>query len=209
MAENKLLEELRAKLTDSVEENNKFLRSEAERFAKEGNAEGVNAATLLLVEIMPEEQKQEVERLTHLDGMRLDEMQNKIVKLINEKNMTEAKTLSERLYKKITVVYSVGDRAKFVSLRNPFEDNLYQLKYKPDDKILIIDDFLANGCALLGLIDLVKSAGASVEGIGIVIEKGFQSGGRAIRKMGIDLKSLAIIESMNAETGEVVFSDEE
>ncbi len=78
-----------------------------------------------------------------------------------------------------------------------------------DDKVLIVDDFLANGCALLGLIDLVKSAGASVEGIGIVIEKGFQSGGQQIRDMGIDLQSLAILEGMNADTGEIVFSDEE
>jgi tetratricopeptide (TPR) repeat protein len=136
MAENKILEELRAKLTDSFEENNNFLRGEAERFAKEGNTEGVNAATLLLVEIMPEEMKQEAERLTHIDGMRLDEMQNKIVQLINEKNMNEAKTLAERLYKKITIDYRDGDNARFVSLRNPFEDNLYQLKYKNDDKVL-------------------------------------------------------------------------
>ncbi|MBO4416438.1 MAG: xanthine phosphoribosyltransferase [Lachnospiraceae bacterium] len=85
-------------------------------------------------------------------------------------------------------------------------DVIVSKKYiKPDDKILIIDDFLANGCALLGLIDLVKSAGASVEGIGIVIEKGFQSGGKTIREMGIDLKSLAIVESMDAETGNIVF----
>ncbi len=85
-------------------------------------------------------------------------------------------------------------------------DVIVSKKYiKPDDKILIIDDFLANGCALLGLIDLVRSAGASVEGIGIVIEKGFQSGGKTIREMGIDLKSLAIVESMDAETGNIVF----
>ena len=89
-------------------------------------------------------------------------------------------------------------------------DVIVSKKYlKADDKVLIIDDFLANGCALLGLIDIVKSAGASVEGIGIVIEKGFQTGGAEIRKMGIDLKSLAIIESMNPETGEIVFSDED
>ena len=136
MAENKILEELRAKLTGSDEEKNKFLRSEAERFAAEGNTEGVRAATMLLVEIMPEEQKQEVERLTHLDGMRLDEMQEKIVKLINEKNMNEAKTLAERLYKKITVDYRDTDNAKFVSLRNPFEDNLYQLKYNHEKRTL-------------------------------------------------------------------------
>lgn len=77
----------------------------------------------------------------------------------------------------------------------------------PDDHILIIDDFLANGCALLGLLDLVKSAGATTEGIGIVIEKGFQDGGEKIRRTGIQLESLAIVESMNDETGEVVFRD--
>ena len=89
-------------------------------------------------------------------------------------------------------------------------DVIVSKKYiSPDDRILIIDDFLANGCALLGLIDIVRSAGASLEGIGIVIEKGFQAGGKQIRDMGIDLKSLAIIESMNSETGEIVFSDEE
>ena len=66
----------------------------------------------------------------------------------------------------------------------------------PEDRVLIIDDFLANGCALEGLTDLVHSAGATVEGIGIVIEKGFQSGGEMIRKKGIRLESLAIIESM-------------
>ncbi|WFR55144.1 xanthine phosphoribosyltransferase [Anaerocolumna sp. AGMB13025] len=74
-----------------------------------------------------------------------------------------------------------------------------------EDRVLIIDDFLANGCALAGLIDLVRSAGAKVEGIGIVIEKGFQSGGDMIRSMGVRLESLAIIDSMNAEDGSVVF----
>jgi len=74
-----------------------------------------------------------------------------------------------------------------------------------EDRILIIDDFLANGCALAGLIDLVRSAGASVEGIGIVIEKGFQNGGDMIRSMGVRLESLAILESMNAEDGTIEF----
>ncbi|HBA63854.1 MAG TPA: xanthine phosphoribosyltransferase [Lachnospiraceae bacterium] len=67
----------------------------------------------------------------------------------------------------------------------------------PEDHVLIIDDFLANGCALLGLIDIVKSAGASIEGAGIVIEKGFQDGGRKIRDMGIRVESLAIVDSMS------------
>lgn len=74
-----------------------------------------------------------------------------------------------------------------------------------EDHVLIIDDFLANGCALLGLIDLVTNAGATVEGIGIAIEKGFQKGGELIREKGIQLESLAIVESMDANTGEIIF----
>lgn len=76
-----------------------------------------------------------------------------------------------------------------------------------DDRVLIIDDFLANGCAMVGLIDLVISSGASVEGIGIVIEKGFQTGGEIIREMGLRLESLAIIDSMDSEKGTVVFRE--
>ena len=77
-----------------------------------------------------------------------------------------------------------------------------------DDHVLIIDDFLANGCALLGLIDIVKKSGATLEGAGIVIEKGFQRGGDAIRAKGIHLESLAIVESMNDKTGEIVFREQ-
>ena len=77
-----------------------------------------------------------------------------------------------------------------------------------DDHILIIDDFLANGCALQGLIASAKSAGASVEGIGIVIEKGFQIGGQVIRNLGVQLESLAIIDAMDAETGTVTFREQ-
>ena len=75
----------------------------------------------------------------------------------------------------------------------------------PEDHILIIDDFLANGCALLGLTDLVESAGATVEGIGIAIEKGFQQGGKIIREKGFQLESLAIVESMNAADNTITF----
>ena len=74
-----------------------------------------------------------------------------------------------------------------------------------DDHVLIIDDFLANGCALQGLISIVQSAGATVEGIGIAVEKGFQTGGRIIRNLGYQLESLAIVESMDAENGTVQF----
>ena len=66
----------------------------------------------------------------------------------------------------------------------------------PEDHVLIIDDFLANGCALMGLISIVKDAGATIEGAGIVIEKGFQQGGDQIRKLGVHLEALAIISSM-------------
>ena len=73
------------------------------------------------------------------------------------------------------------------------------------EHVLIIDDFLANGCALKGLISIAEDAGATVEGLGIVIEKGFQDGGKIIRDMGYHLESLAIVESMDAETGKVHF----
>lgn len=73
------------------------------------------------------------------------------------------------------------------------------------DRVLIIDDFLANGCALQGLIQIVQHAGAVVEGVGIVIEKGFQPGGTIIRNLGYQLESLAIVESMDSGTGEIRF----
>ena len=76
------------------------------------------------------------------------------------------------------------------------------------ERVLLIDDFLANGCALQGLIGIVQSAGATVEGIGIAIEKGFQTGGRMIRNMGYQLESLAIVDDMNWETGEIKFREE-
>ena len=76
------------------------------------------------------------------------------------------------------------------------------------DKVLIIDDFLANGCALQGLLSIVAQAGAITEGIGIAIEKGFQSGGRIIRNLGYRLESLAIVDAMDAETGTVTFREQ-
>jgi xanthine phosphoribosyltransferase len=75
----------------------------------------------------------------------------------------------------------------------------------PDDHVLIIDDFLANGCALQGLISIVESAGATVEGLGIAIEKGFQDGGTRIRNLGYRLESLAIVDAMDSATGGITF----
>lgn len=85
-------------------------------------------------------------------------------------------------------------------------DVIVSKKYLDEgDHILIVDDFLANACALDGLIEISEKAGVVIEGIGIVIEKGFQRGGASLRERGYPLSSLAIIESMNAETGEIVF----
>lgn len=77
-----------------------------------------------------------------------------------------------------------------------------------EDHVLIIDDFLANGCALQGLIQIVKAAGGTVEGIGIAIEKGFQTGGTVIRNLGYRLESLAIVDAMDASTGEITFREQ-
>ena len=76
------------------------------------------------------------------------------------------------------------------------------------DCVLIIDDFLANGCALQGLISITETSGATVAGLGIAIEKGFQIGGRVIRNLGYQLESLAIVESMDAEKGTVEFREQ-
>lgn len=76
------------------------------------------------------------------------------------------------------------------------------------DYVLIIDDFLANGCALNGLLDIAQKAGATVEGVGIAVEKGFQRGGELIRQKGIRVESLAIIESMDADSGNIVFKEQ-
>ena len=85
-------------------------------------------------------------------------------------------------------------------------DVIVSKKYlNPGDNILIIDDFLANGCAVNGLIQIINESGATLKGVGIAIEKGFQDGGKILREKGVRVESLAIIESMDASTGEVVF----
>ena len=78
----------------------------------------------------------------------------------------------------------------------------------PQDRVLIVDDFMANGCAMQGLISIVESADAVVEGLGVVIEKGFQEGGWRMRNLGYRLESLAIIEAMDAKTGKITFKEE-
>lgn len=75
----------------------------------------------------------------------------------------------------------------------------------PDDHVLIVDDFMANGCAMEGLLEICHEAGAAVEGIGIAIEKGFEPGGKRLREQGYCVDSLAIVESTDPETNEIVF----
>ena len=88
-------------------------------------------------------------------------------------------------------------------------DVIVSKKYiSPEDHVLIIDDFLANGCALQGLISLVEEAQATIEGIGIAIEKGFQQGGQIIRDKGIQLESLAIVEGIDDKTGTIQFREQ-
>ena len=85
-------------------------------------------------------------------------------------------------------------------------DVIVAKKYlNPEDKILIIDDFLANGCAVNGLVDLIEASGATLQGVGIAIEKGFQEGGRMLRERGIRVESLAIVERMSDDSGEITF----
>ena len=85
-------------------------------------------------------------------------------------------------------------------------DVIVSKKYlSPDDHVLIIDDFLANGCAVNGLIEIIEKSGATVEGIGIAVEKGWQISGKTLRDQGYQLESLAIVESMDPATGEIVF----
>lgn len=136
MSYNDILNELRAKMTsDDHKVNAEILRSEGRVFAKEGNADGLRAVGELILEIMPEEEKEEIRRLTHLEGKRLDEYYKDILRLINEKDYIKAKTLCEKLYGKITEEYAETETNIFVSLRNPFEDALYHELHKPEKTV--------------------------------------------------------------------------
>lgn len=89
-------------------------------------------------------------------------------------------------------------------------DVIVSKKYlSPEDKVLVIDDFLANGCAVDGLTDIINESGATLQGVGIIIEKGFQEGGKRLREKGVRVESLAIVDAMNDETGEIVFRNQD
>lgn len=88
-------------------------------------------------------------------------------------------------------------------------DVIVSKKYlSPTDKVLVIDDFLANGCAVDGLTEIINESGATLQGVGIIIEKGFQDGGKRLREKGIRVESLAIVDAMNDETGEITFREQ-
>lgn len=135
MEYNEIIAELKSKLGDSPEENEKFLKAEGEKFAHAGDYTALKAVGELLMENMPAERKEELMRLTYLDGERLDEVYGRILKLINDKKTLEALPLAEKLYKKIILDFGETETAKFVSLRNPFEDNLCQMLFKQDKKL--------------------------------------------------------------------------
>ena len=108
---------------------------------------------------------------------------------------------------------NIGDDMYCVEVESFTHKNKNQVivskKYlNDDDHVLIVDDFLANGCALCGLVSIAELAGAKVEGLWIAIEKGFQDGGKKIRELGYQLESLAIIEAMDADKGTIVFRNQ-
>ena len=110
-----------------------------------------------------------------------------------------SKVLNDNLLQTVVTSFTKGTSYELTLSHQFIEEN---------DNILIIDDFLANGCALQGLISIVTSAGANVAGIGIVIEKGFQTGGQIIRNLGYHLESLAIVDGMDTATGKIVFREQ-
>lgn len=135
MAYDDIYNELKNKMGDDPAANETMLRSEAERFIREKNTDGVTAAGDLIMENMPDEKRDEIIRITHIDGIRLDKYYENIDKLVDERNITEAKVLAEKLYKKINVEFKETENERFVCLRNPFEDNLFQLLFKPEKKL--------------------------------------------------------------------------
>ena len=110
-----------------------------------------------------------------------------------------SKVLNDNLLQTVVTSFTKGTSYELTLSHQFIEEN---------DNVLIIDDFLANGCALQGLISIVTSAGANVAGIGIVIEKGFQTGGQIIRNLGYHLESLAIVDGMDTATGKIVFREQ-
>ena len=165
-----------------------------------------------------------------IDVAFLDEMGKEFKRLFHDKQITKILTIESsgigiavmtaRHFDNVPVVFAKKSKSSNISddlyhtsvdsyTHQVTNDVVVSKQYlSSDDHVFIVDDFLANGCALLGLIDLVHQAGGTVEGIGIVIEKGYQAGGQRIRELGYRLESLAIIENMNDHTGEITFKEQ-
>lgn len=163
-----------------------------------------------------------------IDSQLMKEIGQEFAKLFHEAGITKIVTIESSgiapatmagLIMDIPVVFARKRKSLTLS-KNLYTASVYSFTKKetseisvsgdfiqPNDVVLIIDDFLANGQAVLGLIDIIEQAGARLSGVGIVIEKGFQSGGELLRKQGIRVESLAIVSSL--ENGKVVFAEEE
>lgn len=162
-----------------------------------------------------------------IDVAFLNEMGEEFSKLFKDKKINKILTIeasgigvsvvAAQYFNQVPVVFAKKSKTSNISdqlhhttvksyTHNEINEVVVSKQYlNENDHVLIVDDFLANGCAVEGLIDLVEQAGGVVEGIGIVIEKGYQEGGKNLRQKGYHLESLAIIESMDDATGEIVF----
>ena len=127
------------------------------------------------------------------------------INLFNEMGKELKRLFADAPINKILTIEASGIGIAAVVAQHFNVPVVFAKKSQSINHVLLIDDFLANGCALNGLIDLVEDAGATVEGIGIAVEKGFQPGGDDLRRRGYHLESLAIVQSMNPETGEIEF----
>ena len=161
-----------------------------------------------------------------MDVALIDEMGKEFYRRFSHKNVTKILTIEASgiaiayaaarefkvpmVFAKKSKSLNVGDDNYMAEVASFTHKNVNQVIVSKrflsaEDHVLIIDDFLARGCALVGLIEICKQAGATIEGLGIAIEKGFQDGGKELRALGYDLESLAIVEEMDDVTGKIVF----
>ena len=133
MTANEIKKSIRKQLSGDFEKDKQFLSDKSEEYVKENNEEGISAVIDLLSEIMPEEYQKSIMRIMYINGKRLDKVYDDILEMLkNKQNLEKALRLAEELYSKITEGFTESDTTKFVSLRNTFEDNLYQIVFKPE-----------------------------------------------------------------------------
>lgn len=133
MSVNEIKKSIRKQLSGDFEKDKQFLSDKSDEYVKENNEEGISAVIDLLAEIMPEEYQKSILKIMYINGKRLDKVYNDIAEILKTKqNLENALTLAEELYSKITEGFTETETSKFVSLRNTFEDNLYQIVFKPE-----------------------------------------------------------------------------